>query len=62
MFWWAWRLFRDDRNGVDAKDICTSLSQFCLDDFEFVLRVRLNGSGDAVFALYTLGHLPVPQT
>ena len=62
MFWRAWRLFApDDCDGVDAKDICPSPNQLCLDDLEFVLRFGLNRRGDPVFALYILGHLRVPQ-
>jgi len=62
MFWRAWRLFApDDCDGVDAKDICPSPNQLCLDDLEFVLRFSFNRRGDPVFALYILGHLPVPQ-
>jgi len=30
MFWWAWRLFSDDRNGVDAKDIAPASISFAL--------------------------------
>ena len=59
-FEWVWRFFADDGDGVDAKDICPGPNQFCFDDFEFVLRVGFNGRGDAVFALYILGHLPHP--
>ena len=53
MFWRAWRLFApDDSDGVDAKDICPSPNQLCLDDLEFVLRFSFNRRGDPVFALY----------
>jgi len=61
MFWRVWRLLRDNRDGVDAKDVRPSPNQSCLDGFEFVDRVGFNRSGDAVFALYFLGHLPCPQ-
>src|SRR5262249_42516510 len=57
---WTLRLFRDDRNGVDAKDVGPGLNQVCLDDFKFVVRVGFNRGSDAVFALYILGHLPCP--
>ena len=59
--WWVWTLCRDDRNGVDAKDLCPSPSKCCLDGFEFVDRVGLNRGGDALFARDILVHLPVPQ-
>ena len=58
--WRALRLFCDDRNGVDAKDLCPSPNQSFLDGFEFVDRVGFNRGGDAVFALYFLVHLPCP--
>jgi hypothetical protein len=58
--WWVWALCRDDRNGVDAKDLCSSPCQCCLDGFQFVNRVGFNRGGDAVFARYILGHLPCP--
>ena len=51
--WWVWTLCRDDRNGVDAKDLCPSPNQSCLDGFEFVDRVGFNRGG-------ALGHLPGP--
>src|SRR5215469_3706534 len=60
--WWVWTLCRDDRNGVDAKDLCPSPCQCCLDGFQFVDRVGFNRGGDAVFALYILGHLPCPPS
>jgi hypothetical protein len=60
--WWVWTLCRDDRYGLDAEDVCPSPNQSCLDDFEFVDRVGFNRGGDAVFALYILGHLPCPPS
>jgi len=60
MFWWVWTLFRNDRDGVDVKDVCPGPNQIRLDDFEFVVRVGLNRGSDAVFARYVLGHLPCP--
>jgi hypothetical protein len=59
MFWWAWRLFADDGDGVDAKDICPSPSQICLDGFKFVDCVGFNRGGDPVFVLYVLAIFPV---
>jgi hypothetical protein len=59
MFCWAWGLFADDDDGVDAKNVCPRPNQF-LDDLEFVLRVSFNGRGDAIFARYILGHFPCP--
>jgi hypothetical protein len=60
MFWRVWTLFRDDRNRVDATDLCPSPSQICLDGFKLVDRVGFDRGGDAVFARYVLGHLPCP--
>src|SRR5215471_6711743 len=54
--------FCDDRNGVNAKDLCPSPNQSLLDGFEFVDRVGFNRGGDAVFALYFLVHLPCPPS
>jgi hypothetical protein len=48
--------------GSMRKDLCPSPNQPCLDGFEFVDRVGLNLSGDAVFALYFLVHLPCPPS
>ena len=60
MFWWVWTLFRNDRDGVDVKDVCPGPNQIFLDDFEFVGGVGLNRGSDAIFARYVLGHLPCP--
>jgi len=30
MFWWAWGLFADDDDGVDAKDVCPRLISFLM--------------------------------
>jgi hypothetical protein len=62
MFWWAWTLFRNYRDGVDVKDVCPGPNQVCLDGFEFVVRVGLNRGSDAIFARYVLGHLPCPPS
>src|SRR6516225_11292729 len=62
MFWWVWRLFGDDGDGVDAKDICPSPNKSCLDDFEFVGRVGFNRGGDAVSTLCVLGRFPCPPS
>ena len=48
--------------GVDAEDVCPSPNQSCPDGFEFIDRVGLNRGGDAVLALYILGHLPCPPS
>src|SRR5262249_53872004 len=37
--WRALRLFCDDRNVVDPKDVCPGPTLSCLDDFEFVERL-----------------------
>ena len=62
MFWWVWTLFRNDRDGVDVKDVCPGPNQIRLDDFEFVVRVGLNRGSDAIFARYVLAHLPYPPS
>ena len=61
MFWRPRRFLGDDGDGVDAKDLCPSPSQCCLDGFQFVDRVGFNRGCDAVFALYFLAIFPVPQ-
>ena len=60
--WWVRTLCRNDRYWVDAKDGRPSPNLSCLDGFEFVDRVGSNRSGDAVFALYFLVHLPCPPS
>jgi hypothetical protein len=45
MFWWVWRLFRGYHDGGDAKDVCPSPNQSCLDGLELVDRVGFNPQG-----------------
>ena len=59
--WWVWTLCRDDRNGVDAKDLCPSPNQCCLDGFEFVDRVGSNRGSDPDLHSTFLAIFPVPQ-
>ena len=60
--WWVWTLCRDDRNGVDAKDLCPSPCQCCLDGFQFVDRVGLTVAVMRYLHATFLAIFPVPQT
>jgi hypothetical protein len=61
MFWWVWRLLRDDHDWVDAKDLCPSFNQVCLDGLKFIDRIGFNRGGDSVLTRYVVGHLPLPS-